>query len=63
LKPFEVSEPAPLPINGPPLAGLPDGSGRLIDGDHNGTLGGNAMAILPRGGAVIKAIASGVTGG
>jgi len=30
--------------------------GRLIDGDHNGKPGGNAIAILSRSGATIHAI-------
>jgi hypothetical protein len=52
-----------LPITGPPPAGLEDGSGRWIDGDHDGTAGGDAVAILSRGGAAIQAIASEATGG
>jgi hypothetical protein len=63
LKPFKVTKPVQLQVNGQPPAGLQDGSGRLIDGDHNGTPGGNAVAILSRGGASIQAIASGTTGG
>jgi hypothetical protein len=35
----------------------------LIDGDHDGTAGGDAVAILSRGGAPIEAIASGTMGG
>src|SRR5262245_38058525 len=49
----------PVPDQGPPPSGLQDGSGRLIDGDHNGTPGGNAVAVLSRHGASVEAIASG----
>jgi hypothetical protein len=35
-----------------------DALGRLIDGDHNGTPGGNAVALLRRNGATISAAAS-----
>jgi hypothetical protein len=62
-KPFAVTKPVQLQISGQPPEGLQDGSGRLIDGDHNGTPGGNAVAILSRGGASIEAIASGTTSG
>ena len=63
LKPFKVTKPVQLQINGQPPAGLQDGSGRLIDDDHNGTPGGNAVAILSRRGASIEAIASGTADG
>ena len=62
-KSFAVTKLVQLQINGQPPAGLQDGAGRLIDGDHNGTPGGNAVAILSRGGASIEAIASGTTSG
>ena len=62
-KPFAVGKPVQLRINGQPPAGLQDGAGRLIDGDHNRTAGGDAVAILSRGGASIQAIALGTTGG
>ena len=47
-----------LRINGQPPAGLQDTIGRLIDGDHNGTPGGNSAALLRRTGAAISAVAS-----
>jgi hypothetical protein len=62
-RPFKVAKPVQLQINGQPPAGLQDGSGRLIDGDHNGTPGGNAVAILSRGGASIEAITPGTPSG
>jgi hypothetical protein len=37
---------------------LLDSTGRLIDGDHNGTPGGNAVGILRRTGAMFSAIDS-----
>jgi hypothetical protein len=63
LKPFKVSRSDQLRIDGQPPAGLPDGSGRLIDGDRNGTRGGNAVAVLSRGGTSLEAIRSGTVGG
>jgi hypothetical protein len=36
---------------------------RFIDGAHDGTAGGNAVAILSRGGATVQAVPSGPTGG
>jgi hypothetical protein len=44
-------------------AGLQDGSSRSIDGDHDGAPGGNAVAILSRGGASIAAIPAATTDG
>ena len=62
-KPFAVTKPVQLQISGQPPEGLQDGSGRLIDGDHNGTPGGDTVAILSRGGVSSGAIASGTVGG
>jgi hypothetical protein len=61
--PFAVSKPVQLQINGQPPAGLRDGSSRLIDGNHNGTPGGDAVAILSRRGASIEAITPGTPSG
>jgi hypothetical protein len=47
---FSLSKPVELTINGDPPSGLQDTFGRLIDGDGNGTPGGNAAAVLRRGG-------------
>jgi hypothetical protein len=62
-KPFALSKPVQIVIDGLPPSGLQDGPGRLIDGDHNGTPGGDTVAILSRGGVSIGAIASGTVGG
>ena len=54
-KPFVLSKPVELIVNGQPPAGLEDSSGRLIDGNHDGQAGGNAVAVLSRTGATISA--------
>jgi hypothetical protein len=45
-----------LLVNGSAPSGLTDNSGRLIDGDHNGTAGGNAIAYLSNAGVTITSI-------
>ena len=40
-------------------SGLQDGSNRLIDGDHDGQPGGNAVAVLTTMGATIMAVPAG----
>jgi hypothetical protein len=55
-KPFALTKPVQLQINGLAPSGLQDSSGRLIDGDHNGTAGGNAIAILGKKGATVDAV-------
>jgi hypothetical protein len=55
-KAFALTKKVPLLISGQPPSGLQDSSGRFIDGHHNGTAGGNAIAILSRGGASIDAV-------
>jgi hypothetical protein len=35
----------------------------LVDGDRNGTPGGDALAILSPGGAWVEALTTGITGG
>jgi hypothetical protein len=62
-KPFALSRPVQLAIDGRPPSGLQDGSGRYIDGARTGTAGSNAVAILSRRGASVEAIAAGTTGG
>jgi hypothetical protein len=57
-KPFALTKPVQPRINGQPQSGLQDTLGRLIDGDHNGTPGGNSVALLRRSGATISAVAS-----
>ena len=44
--PFSLTKPVQLLVYGTGDLGLQDAEGRLIDGDHNGTAGGNAIAIL-----------------
>jgi hypothetical protein len=45
-----------LLVNGLAPSGLTDNSGRLIDGDHNGTPGGNAIAYLSKSGVTISSV-------
>ena len=46
VKPFVLKKPIQLRINGLAPSGLDDPFGRLIDGDHDGRPGGNAVALL-----------------
>jgi hypothetical protein len=62
-KPFALTRPVQLVIDGLPPSGFQHGSGRYIDGAHNGTPGSNTVAILSRGGASVEAVASGTGGG
>ena len=57
-KAFALTKKAQLQVNGQPPSGLEDSIGRLIDGDHDGQPGGNAVALLSRGGATISAVVS-----
>jgi hypothetical protein len=52
-KPFALTKPVQVLAYGTGSSGLEDTLGRLIDGDHNGTAGGNAVAILNKKGATI----------
>jgi hypothetical protein len=61
-KPFALTKPVQVVVDGVPPAGLQDSLGRLIDGDHNGRAGGNAVAILSRGGVSRTALAPGFAG-
>jgi plastocyanin len=47
-KAFALTRTVQLRVSGLAPAGLLDSLGRLIDGDHNGTAGGNAVALLER---------------
>jgi hypothetical protein len=49
-------------VDGLPPSGLRDSAGRLIGGDHDGTPGGNAVAVLSRGGVTVDATTPGTTG-
>ncbi len=53
-KPIASSKPAELIVDGSPPSGLQDSSGRLIDGDHDGTAGGNAFAVIRNTGVVLN---------
>jgi hypothetical protein len=54
-KPFALTKPVQLSINGMATSGLQDSVGRLIDGNHDGQAGGNATAIVSRGGVKTSA--------
>ncbi len=56
-KPLAITKPVQLLVLGTGPSGLEDAAGQLIDGDHNGMAGGNAIAILAKKSATIDAIA------
>jgi hypothetical protein len=60
-KPFALTKPVQLQVNGLAPSGLQDTSHRLIDGNHDGQPGGDAVAVLARGGITLGRIAP--TGG
>jgi hypothetical protein len=62
-KPFALTKPVQLVIDGLPTSGLQDGSGRFVDGGHTGQPSSNAVAFLSRGGATVEAFTPGITGG
>jgi hypothetical protein len=45
-KAFALTKTVQFRVNGLAPSGLQDNFGRLIDGDHNGQAGGNAIALL-----------------
>ena len=47
-KPFALTKPVQVLVYGTGASALQDSVGRDLDGDHNGTAGGNAVAILSR---------------
>jgi hypothetical protein len=55
-KPFALTKPVQLLINGLAPSGLRDSTGRLIDGNDDGEAGGNAIATLARGGVTLSAV-------
>ena len=57
-KAFGLTKPVQLRVNGQSPSGLQDTSGRLIDGDHNATAGGNGVALLRRGGVTVSSVVS-----
>jgi len=54
--PFALTKPVQLLVYGTGPSGLQDAEGRLIDGDDNGTPGGNAIAILYKNRVTIDAL-------
>ena len=54
--PFTLAKPVQLLVTGTGATGLEDTDGRLIDGDHDGQPGGNAVAILTKKGITIDAV-------
>jgi mucin-19 len=55
-KPFALTKTVQLVVSGTGATGLLDASGRLIDGDHNGQAGGNAIAYLSKRGVTVNAV-------
>ena len=51
---FALKSPVQLTVNGTGTSGLQDTFRRLIDGNHDGKPGGNAVAILSQSGVVLK---------
>ena len=56
-KALALTKPVQLTINGTSSSGLEDSSGQLIDGDDNGTAGGNAVAVIRRTGVTLNPVA------
>lgn len=54
--PFAIRKTVQLRVNGLAPAGLRDGIGRLIDGNHDGLEGGNGIALLTRRGVTQSAV-------
>ena len=54
-KPFVLTKPVQVLVYGTGPAALQDSDGRVIDGDHNGVAGGNAVAIIAKKGVAIDA--------
>jgi hypothetical protein len=57
-KAFALTEPTRLTINGTSPSGLQDNTGQLIDGNDDGTAGGNAVAVLRRTGVTLNPVAA-----
>ena len=56
-KAFALTRPVELTINGTSPSGVQDSSGQLIDGDDDGTAGGNAVAVIRRNGVTLNPVA------
>ena len=52
-KPFALTKPVQVLVYGTGPTALQDTEGRDIDGDHNGTAGGNAIAIIAKKGVAL----------
>ena len=50
--PLQLKKALELVVNGVAPAGLQDTEGRLIDGNHDGVAGGNAVAVIKKPGTV-----------
>jgi hypothetical protein len=57
-KPFALSKPVEVLVEGEPPSGLQDAEGRLIDGNRDGQPGGDATAILSKGSPSLDAIST-----
>jgi hypothetical protein len=55
-KPFALTKPVQVRVNRLAPSGLQDIEGRLIDGDHDGQPGGNAIAVLRTKGVTLSAV-------
>ena len=52
-KELVIKKPTQFTVTGSGASGLEDSSGRLIDGNHDGQAGGNAVAIFTRKGKAV----------
>jgi hypothetical protein len=57
-KPFALKKGVELQVNGSAPVGLQDSQGRLIDGNHDGVPGGNAIAVLRSNGVALTVVVS-----
>ena len=55
-KPFALTKPVQVLVYGSGSTAVQDAEGRDIDGDDNGTTGGNAIAILAKNGVTIESV-------
>src|SRR5262249_55294805 len=62
-KPFALTRPVQLQVNAVTPSGLEDTNGRLIDGDRNGSAGGNTVAMIAKPGVTLNTLAIGDSGG
>ncbi len=53
-RPFALTKKAELVISGNPPNGLRDSRGHLIDGNHGGHPGGNAIIFLSSSGVIVE---------